>query len=120
MNLEEFIKTYIESVDELRALLLFHANPDMEWDNMRAAGKLYVPPAMMAVILDRLTAKGFLTVAGDPPRYHFQSQTQELKQMVEQLARLDAEKPVTLINMVYGRQKDVQAFADAFKLKKQS
>ena len=118
MNLEEFIKTHIESVDELRALLLFHANQNMEWDTMGAAGKLYVPPAMVAAILERLTSKGFLIVTSDPPRYRFQPQTQELKNAVEELARLDAERPVTLINMIYSRLKDIQAFAEAFKIKK--
>lgn len=87
---------------------------------MTAAGKLYVPPAILAVILERLTGKGFLAVAGDPPRYRFQPQTQELKQLVEDLAKLDAERPVTLINLIYGRLKDVQAFADAFKIKKEN
>ena len=105
-------------MDELRALLLFHANSNTSWDIMTAAGKLYIPPAMVAMLLERLTAKGFLAVAGDPSRYRFQPQTQELKELVEELARLDTERPVTLINMIYNRRKDIQAFADAFKIKK--
>jgi hypothetical protein len=31
---------------------------------------------------------------------------------------LDQKQPVTLVNLVYAKPKDVQAFADAFKLTK--
>lgn len=120
MNLEEFIRTQIESVEELRALLLMYGDPQAEWGVMTAAGKLYIPPAILTVILERLTAKKLLTAAGNPPRYRFKPQTEELERLVRELAELDTQRPVTLINMIYSRLKDVEAFADAFRIKKQS
>lgn len=118
MNLEEFIKTQLSSVDELRALLLLHSNPSVEWDGAALAGKLYVQPAAAMSILKQLSAKGFLVAAGDPIRYRFQPQSPELLQLVKELAELDRQRPVTLINMIYGHRGDIQAFAEAFKLKK--
>ncbi|HEX3890692.1 MAG TPA: hypothetical protein VHX90_07565 [Verrucomicrobiae bacterium] len=119
MNLEEFIRTQIESVDDLRALLMFHASPQVEWDTMVTAVKLYIQPDAAAAVLARLAAKGFLVASGGPNHYRFQPQSQELSQLVRELAELDRQRPVTLINMIYARREDLQAFADAFKIKKE-
>lgn len=72
MNIEEFIKERIKSVDELRAVLLFHASPEVARNVDETAGKLYIPPAAAAKVLDQLVTHGILTVAGNPPCYRFQ------------------------------------------------
>jgi hypothetical protein len=118
LTLEEFIKTQIASVDELRALLLFQVSPQTNWDAAGLAGKLYLRPVVAAAVLSRLAAKGFLAADGDPPRYRFQPKSDEFAQRVAELAEVDRKLPVTLINMIYGMPKDLQAFADAFKIKK--
>lgn len=120
MKIEEFIRTQIESVDELRTLLLFHSAPGVTRDADEIAGKLYIPPAAVVGILESLTKKGILATAVEPNRYVFQPQSKELESLIEQLAKLDQEKPVTLIKMVYSGPKDIQAFADAFKIRKVS
>ena len=107
-------------MDELRALLVFQASPPTGWDAAELAGKLYLRPGVAAAILARLAAKGFLDATGEPPRYHFQPQSPEIAQLVSELAEADRKLPVTLINMIYGgTPSDLQAFADAFKLKKE-
>ncbi|HTV63098.1 MAG TPA: hypothetical protein VMH30_11075 [Verrucomicrobiae bacterium] len=118
MSLEEFIRTQLESVDDLRALLLLYAAPRQEWDVMSVAGKLYLPPERAAAVLGRLAAKRFLVAEGEPLRYRFQAQAREAEQLIGELSELDRERPVTLINMVYGRPGAVRAFAEAFKIKK--
>jgi hypothetical protein len=115
----EFIQTQIESVDQLRALLLLKADPKMEWDALTVAVKLYLKPEAAIVVLDALTAKGLLVRNGDPPHYRFEPKTPELASLIEQLAGLDRERPVTLLNMIYERPQALQAFADAFRLKKE-
>ena len=120
MNLEEFIKTQLESVDELRALLLLYSDPQKEWDVTAIAVKLYLRPAAAAAVLTRLAAKHFLVADGEPLRYRFQPRSSELSQLVKELAELDRQRPVTLLNMIYSRPKDIQAFADAFRIKKES
>lgn len=121
MKIEEFIKSQIASVDELRALLLFRASPQTSRDADGTAVKLYIPPSVAANVLARLAAKGFLVADGERPNYYrFQPQTPELAGLIGELAELDRQRPVTLIKMIYDRPKQVQAFADAFKLKKES
>ena len=120
MNIEEFIKTHIESLDELRALLLFHAHAEMRRTADEVAGKLYILPEAAARLLARLTAKGFLAADGEPAYYRFQPQTAELAELIRELADLDRKRPVTLIKMIYERPPGIQAFADAFKIKKET
>lgn len=120
MSIEEFIKSQLQSVDDLRALLLFHSNLEPTRDAEETASRLYIPPAAAATVLARLAERGFLTGAGEPPRYRFQPRDLELAALIQELAELDRKKPVTLLKMIYSRPKDIQAFADAFKLKKET
>jgi DNA-binding IclR family transcriptional regulator len=116
LNLEEFIKTQLESVDELRTLLLVQGAPQADWDATEIAQKLYLQPAVVTSVLEKLTAKGFVTSAAQP-RYRYQPASPELAELIKQLAEMDRVRPVSLINMIYDRPTNLQAFADAFKLK---
>ena len=120
LSLEEFIETRIEAVDDLRTLLLFYSTPDQEQDAAGIGGKLYLTPAAATVVLCRLAKKGLLAAKGKPPRYRFQPQPPELDRIIRQLVELDRERPVTLIKMIYEKPKPkgIQAFANAFKIKK--
>ena len=119
MNLDQFIQTHLVTVDHLRVLLHLKGTPRTEWDVLDVATKLYLPPQTAAAVLAQLTANGLAVASGDPPRYRYQPRTPELAELVEKLAEMDRTQPVTLINLIYARPKDVQAFADAFKLRKE-
>lgn len=118
MNLEDFIKSRIESVDDLRTLLLFHGAPQAQIDANELAGKLYLPPATAAAVLARLAAKELLAVCEGTDRYRYQPGSHEIAQLVSELVELDQKRPVTLINLIYPKLQDIRAFADAFKIKK--
>ena len=120
MNLEDFIKSQIESVDDLRTLLLLHLNSQRDWDVTAVAVKLYLLPAAAAEILARLAARQFLVASGDPVSYRYQPQSPELSRWVKELAELDRRKPVTLMNLISSRTRDIQAFANTFKIKKEN
>ena len=100
LNLEEFIKTQIESVPELRALLFFQSRPQTDWDTVEVARKLYLQTPIAATVLTGLVAKGLLVSDGAPPRYRYQPQSAELAGLIEQLAEMDCVRPVTLINVI--------------------
>jgi hypothetical protein len=119
MNLEQFIQAHLGTVDHLRVLLHLKSTPRSEWDVLDVAAKLYLPPETAAGVLGQLSASGLTVTAGDPPRYRYQPRTPELAALVENLAEMDRTHPVTLINWIYAQRKDVQAFADAFKLRKE-
>ena len=114
LSLEEFIETQIESVDDLRALVLFFHTPETERTADEAGGKLYLTPAVAETVLTRLAGKGWLAVSGKPARYRFQPPAPELARLIEQVVELDRERPVTLIKMIYEK---LQA-ANAGKIKK--
>lgn len=117
MTIEEFIRTQVGTVDSLRALLLLRSNPEIHWDAVTVSGRLYILPAAAARTLDGLVAQGLLE-AGEDLCYFYRPQTPELAALVERLAELDREQPVTLLNLIYARPEDVQAFSDAFRLKR--
>lgn len=79
---------------------------------------LQVPATTNALI--RLVSDGLLAGEGEPLRYRFAPKSPELAQLVAELSQMDRERPVTLIKMIYDRTRDIQAFADAFKLKKEN
>ena len=85
-------------MDTLRALLLLRSNPQVMWDAVTVSGRLYLPPQVAARVLEALAARGLIEVIGDP-QYRYSPQTPELAGLVEQLAQLDREQPVTLINL---------------------
>jgi len=117
LSLEEFIRTSLVSVDDLRVLLLFHGAPNAGMDVSEVAGKLYMSPATAAEVAGRLTARGLLADAGgERPRFRYQPASTDIAQMVEELVKLDRERPVSLINMIYPSTRDIRAFAAAFRI----
>jgi DNA-binding IclR family transcriptional regulator len=109
----------IGSVNELRALLLLSRDPQTEWSAETLASKLYFQPSLATAVLTRLVASGFLVASAESHRYRFQPHSSELEKIVAELDELDRKRPVTLINMIYAKPADIQAFADAFKIKKE-
>jgi hypothetical protein len=117
-EIRSFIKANIESVDQLRILLFLRNSPEQEWNVLGVSVKLYLRPEVATAELAKLEARGFLISRGEPKYYRYKPQSPYLEDMVKELARLDREHPVTLIKLIYSMSKDIQAFADAFKLRK--
>jgi len=59
-----------------------------------------------------------LTPAGEPGGYRWQAPSADLARLIEQLADLDRERPVTLIQMIYHSAGSLPAPGDAFKIRK--
>ncbi len=119
MNINQFVQVYVESVDQLRVLLALQKDPAAEWDAGDLGAKLYLPVAVAAGALARLEASGLCASSGEPRRYRYGPKTEELSRLMVELATFDRQRPVTLINLVYARPTAVQAFAEAFKLRKE-
>ena len=100
MNLDEFIRTQITSLAELRTLLLLHGRLDVDLDALEIALELNMEPAKAVGALTGLVSKGLLASAGNPPRYHYQPQSAAQADCVRQLAEMDRSQPVTLINLI--------------------
>lgn len=117
MDLDQFIATYIHSVDELRALLLLQAEPAFAGDASEIGGRLRLPLPVIEAALANLATRALL--ARNPEgKFHYHPATAGLADLVAQLAEMDRVQPVTLINRIYARSSPLQAFADAFRLKR--
>jgi len=100
VNLEEFIKSQIKSMAELRTLLFFHTFPQTDWDVMEVAQKLFLQPPVVVAVVTELVSKGFVISVGAPSRYRYQPQSAALADRVMQLAEMDRFHPVTLVNLI--------------------
>lgn len=119
MDLQQFILRHIESVDHLRALLLIRSEPTRPWGVMEVSARLYLQPERVADVLASLEEAGLLTRSGDEC-LEYQPHDPELARLVDELARLDEERPVTLIKLIYSRPDSLAAFADAFRFRRKS
>lgn len=137
LTLEEFIFRRIPSVDHLRALLLLHADPARAWEAVEVSGRLYLEPRRVGQVLDNLCESGLITrdgasggggaasasASGGPPggavaRYQFAPQSGEPATLLEEVVAMDRERPVSLIRMIYDRPDSLEAFSDAFRLRR--
>jgi hypothetical protein len=116
--LKQFIFTYIETVDQLRILLLLHAGPTRAWSSMSVATRLYLQLDVAQKGLDMLRQKGLLAVSDTSEgQYRYQPISADLAQMVRKVVELDRTRPVTLIRLIYSRLKDAPpSSSGAFKV----
>lgn len=113
-----FIDAFIESIDDLRVLLLPARQPDREWTAAELAQGTALSGDIVAAALQRLVAAG-LIAASPSATYRYAPRAAEFHQMVQELIELDDRRPVTLIRLVYSRKSSsAQAFADAFRLRR--
>lgn len=117
MDLQQFILKHIESVDHLRALLLLRSDTKQPLTAMDVSARLYLEPKRAAAVLSTLAAAG--VAQEQDGQYRYEPASKELGRMVDELERLDRERPVTLIMLIYSRPDTLEAFADAFKLRRE-
>ena len=117
MDFQQFILKYIDSVDHLRTLLLLRGEPTRAWGVMDVSGRLYLEPRRVSAVLASLKTSGLLTESD--AGFSYGPSEKELAKMVDELAKLDRERPVTLIKLIYSRPDTLEAFADAFKLRRE-
>ena len=119
-DVRRFVVDHINSVEQLEVLLLLRTESDRDWTASGVSQKLYTPPAAAAMRLDDLQQQGFLsTKALAEKAYRYRSAGSEFDQLVDRLAEFYKERRVTIISLIYSKpHQQVQAFADAFKLRK--
>jgi hypothetical protein len=119
VTIEQFIRTQIEAVDNLRALLLLRFDPQARWDAGLVSAQLHLPPKYAARVLGDLAAKGLIDVSGGL-YYRYGPPLPEFAPLIEQLAPIDQEHTVSLLNLIYARPGDVKAFVEAFRGKREA
>ena len=107
-------------MEELEGLLLVRAHPEVDWSPGTLAKRLYITPQDTTALLEALCTEGFLVTTGDTPRlYRYHCSSDELTRMVDRVADLYATYLIQVTNLIHTKsQTSVQAFADAFRLRK--
>lgn len=116
LDVREFVLTYIQSIAQLEALLLLKSKPDVVWNCANVASQLYIDEGQAKEVLDRLCEDGL--VSCDADTYRFNSDAPDIGAMVERLATLYRKHLIPVTNLVHSRPSGAQAFAAAFKLRK--
>ena len=116
-----FIQTAVPSVEAAEVMLLLRSGSDRWWDGAGAAAALTgtrLAEGDWARFIELWQARGLVAVAADK-RVQFHPANADLAAHADKLAHAYGERPVTLIRMIYAlRDKRVQSFADAFRVRK--
>jgi hypothetical protein len=116
-ELHNFIAANIETVDQLRILLLLRNSPERTWNAMSITTVLQVQLEAAETGLEQLHQRGLLALADqDRRRYCYQPVDVERDTLTRAVAELDRTRPVTLINLIATRPSEaLQAGANTRK-----
>ncbi len=121
-DVEQFIQTNIDSVEQLEVLLHLEKNNLRDLTAAAIAAALYSNQDSISMRLRGLRSQGLIDVVeDDEPLYHFRPDTAAKDAIVKKLARLYQERRVAVISAILARQaSNVQAFSNAFVFGKRS
>ena len=119
-HVRRFITEYIDSVEQLRVLLLLFENPDRRWSVGQITRELRSSDGSITKRIEDLHERGLLARDPAEPDLHtFEHVQEDLRATVRDLAEANASRPYRVIELIYARPNEaLRAFADAFKIKK--
>ena len=118
-DLRRFILTSIPSVPSLEALLLLKTDAQRGWKTQEVARRLYMTEGAARDLLAGLCESG-MAGTSEPDTWRFLPSSDELRDLIDRLAMAYARDLISVSNLIHSRMgKSAQAFADAFKLRKE-
>lgn len=120
-EVERFIATHIESVEQLEVLLMLRAAPDKSWSAEEVARALVIQRESAGNRLADLHARGLLASSqeGDD-RYRYDPVKGGTDRLVDGLAEAYARRRVTVITLIFSKPSDaVTSFSDAFRIRRE-
>lgn len=119
-HVRRFLVLSVASVPHLEAMLLMCEDATRQWDVLRVARRLYMKEDAAATLLQDLHAAGIIAPAGEH-NYIYQPATDELRNTIRDVGACYAKNLRLVTNLIHSRTANqVQQFADAFKLRKDS
>ena len=116
-NLRAFVRKYVRTVGELEVLLLLQQQASRPWTPEEIARELRSNTTAAADYLRRFVRDG-LARESNANRYQYVNNP-TTHELVTALAAAYAERPVSVVDLIYAEPRDqVQLLADAFKIKK--
>jgi hypothetical protein len=117
-DVRDFVNKNIDSIAHLEALLLLRGEAHERWTADSAARRLYISQKETASVLSRLCQLGLL--ANEDQVFRYSCKDPVLERMVARLAELYARHLIPVTNLIHAKPSKIRAFADAFKLRKDS
>jgi hypothetical protein len=118
-DVERFISTDIESVEQLEVLLLLRAAPDKEWTAQEVARALVSNVDSATGWLARMADRGLLAELGGT--YRYAPRTPDVAHTIDGLAESFAKYRVTVVGLIFSKPSErVRLFSDAFRIRRPS
>lgn len=122
----EFIAKYISSLEQLEVIMAVSQDPARAWTVQDVFGIVQSNETSIGKRLAGFAMAGLLkTERTEPPQYRFAPPSPALHQAIAATTQFYRRRPVTTIELIFGRHKDAtapsdpaQTFADAFKFRK--
>lgn len=114
-EIRQFIAKHIDTVAQLEALLFLHSRAGQAWDVAAIAKRLYANEHELAQGLANLERDGYLVRA--ETGYRFQCSA-ERQANVDKLADTYARQLIPVTNLVHSKPRNLKAFSDAFKFRR--
>lgn len=119
-EVRRFVLTSIPSVPHIEALMLVRSNAPAGWTALEVAQRLYVTPAVATGVLADLCQAGMLRSEGPSPSYSYDTNTPQLRGVIDHLASLYGTHLVEITLLIHSKMdRKAQQFADAFDFRKE-
>jgi hypothetical protein len=122
VEVKRFIEINIDSVDQLEILRVLGEDPMKEWSATALVQEVQTQVETIGQHLSALQVRGLLAIntQGSELSCRYGANNPETEDMINKLLQVYRERPVTMINLVYAKaRRDIQSFAEAFRLKKE-
>lgn len=113
----QFLLRNIDSVAQWEGLLWLRGHSDAAWDADAVARHLYISEAETGALLSVLADRHILAVE-DGGLYRYKPETPETDALIAQCAELYRQYLIPVTKIIHSKPKRVQAFADAFRIRK--
>jgi Mn-dependent DtxR family transcriptional regulator len=119
-QIRRFILNSIPSIPYLEAILLLRENPKGQMNANELSKRLFISLASTSDILKQLCDAHIVIVVSDNPvSYQYHPETQELKNLIDQLSEIYSKNLIEVTNLVHSNtNRKAHKFADAFLWKK--
>lgn len=116
-----FIRRYINSLEQLEILLLLSSAPDRRLSVEEIYEEIRSNRDSIQRRLDQMTAQGLVEPSGREEQrvFRYKAATPELVEAIEELSVVYKEHRVTVIELIFAEPPSpIQGFADAFRIRK--
>jgi hypothetical protein len=121
-DVKRFLDANVETIEQLEILRILGEDRQREWPTGELAREVQAQPPVLRVHLTALHGRGLvaLETRGADLVCRYGPKTPELEAGLDRFLQAYRERPVTTINLVYARARDVlRTFADAFRIRKE-